>query len=376
MDFAPTEEQELLRATARAFLEEKAPMTLARSLLEDAKGSSPALWKQMAELGWVGLTIPESYGGAGLSIVDQVLVLEEMGRALAPVPYLPTLAAVTCLLELGDEEQKRDWLPRIADGSTVATLAITEERGSDEPGDLSLAAQPTHGGFSLEGRKLFVPDAHCADLFVVVARVGGSGEQGLALFLVPADAPGLRIEPQPAMDPLRRLAELRFDEVTLPRGARMGGEVETWPGLRRTLDRVLVMISAEMLGGAQKCLDDSVAYAKERIQFGKPIGVNQAIKHKCADMLSAVESLRSLTHYAAWAAQEGHESAPQSAAMAKACAGESYRHCAKESIQIHGGVGYTWEYDCHLYLKRAMSDDAWLGDSKQYHERIARLMSF
>ncbi len=373
MNFGFTEEQEVLRKTARDFLREHASMKRVREVMESESSHAPELWTQMAELGWLGLVVPEEYGGAGLSAIELGLVLEELGRSLAPVPFLPTAIASCALMEAGDREQQREWLTRISAGEAMATLAITEVRGTEDPGDLELAAT-SENGWALSGTKLFVPDADIADLLVVVARTGGEGEKGLGLFLVPRASSGVRIAPMRSMDSLRNLFRVEFDDVRIPKSALLGGDPDAWSKLSRVLDRGRVMICAEMIGGAEKCLEDSVQYAKERIQFGKPIGVNQAIKHKCADMLFQVESAKSITYYAAWAAREDDEEAPLTAAMAKSYVSEAYRRVAAENIQIHGGVGFTWEYDCHLYFKRAKSDESWLGDGTYHRERVAQLI--
>jgi alkylation response protein AidB-like acyl-CoA dehydrogenase len=375
MNFGFTEEQEFLRQTARDFLAECAPMTLVRDVMESSASHSPEVWKQMAELGWTGLALPEQYGGADLGMVELCIVLEELGRSLAPVPFLPTAIASALILEAGSEVQKQEWLRRIGAGEAVATLAITEERGTENPGDLAARARSEGGDWVLDGRKLFVPDAAVAELLVVVARAGGEGESGLGVFAVPRETAGVEVKAMPSMDLLRPLYEVSFRGVKLPADALLGGDRDAWPRMARVLDRGRVMIAAEMLGGAEKCLENSVAYAKERVQFGKPIGVNQAIKHKCADMLFEVESAKSITYYAAWAAREDNDEAPLTAAMAKAYVSDAYRHVSAENIQIHGGVGFTWEYDCHLYLKRAKSDEAWLGDAAFHRERVAQMLS-
>ncbi len=374
MNFGFNEEQELLRKTARDFLGKHAPMKLVREVMEGGGARRQLLWKQLAELGWTGLALPEAHGGAGLTPIELAIVLEELGRSLAPVPFLPTCLAARAVLELGDETQRAAWLPAICSGEISASLALVEERGSDDPADVALRAVRTRAGFELEGRKLFVPDAADAGLLLVVARSGGSGEKGLAVFAVPRETQGVAITPMHSMDLLRPLYQVEFAGTPLPASARLGGDADVAAGLSRVLDHGLVMICAEMLGGAEKCLEDSVAYAKERVQFGKPIGVNQAIKHKCADMLFEVESARSITYYAAWAAREGNAEAPLAAAMAKAYLSDAYRKVAAENIQIHGGVGFTWEYDCHLYFKRAKSDEVWLGDARYQRERVARLL--
>jgi alkylation response protein AidB-like acyl-CoA dehydrogenase len=364
MNFGFTEEQELLRKTARDFLEECAPMTLVRDVMESDASHSPGLWKQLAELGWTGLAVPEVYGGAGLGMVE-----------LCPVPFLPTAIVADALLEGGSEAQRERWLPRICAGDTVATLAITEAAGTENPADLSLTAASDGDGWRLDGDKWFVPDASASELLLVTARVAGEGEAGLGLFLVPRETAGVTTSPLASMDLLRPLHQLSLRDVRLPADALLGDDRDAWPQLGPVLDRARVMIAAEMVGGAERCLESSVAYAKERVQFGKPIGVNQAIKHKCADMLFEVESAKSITYYAAWAARERNDEAPLTAAMAKAYVSDAYRHTAAENIQIHGGVGFTWEYDCHLYFKRAKSDEVWLGDAVFHRERVAQMLA-
>jgi alkylation response protein AidB-like acyl-CoA dehydrogenase len=373
MNFDFNEEQRLLRKTARDFLAEQAPMARVRELLDDELGYAPELWRRIAELGWTGLMFPEAVGGAGLGYVDLLPVLEELGRALTPVPLLPTLIAGCAILEAGDEAQRSDPLRRICTGCAVATLALAEEDGSSEPEALRLEAREVAGGFELTGTKCFVPDAHAADLLVVAARAAG-GEPGLRLVLVPRDAEGLCVTPMRTIDPLRRLFEVRFDGVRVAGDALLGGGRDAGPALRKSLDRALVMICAEMLGGAEKCLDDAVAYARQRVQFGRPIGANQIIQHRCADMLFAIESARALVHYAAWAAAEDGDDAPLTAAMAKAQAGDAYRLASAQNVQIHGGLGFSWEIDCHLHYKRARSDEMWLGDASTQRERVARML--
>jgi alkylation response protein AidB-like acyl-CoA dehydrogenase len=374
MNFGFTEEQELLRKTARDFLSEYAPSSCVREVMEGPEPYDAALWARLAELGWTGLALPEAHGGAGLSMIELCIVLEELGRSLAPVPFLPSVISGSLIAELGSDVQQAEWLPGLASGRCVASLAITEESGSDEPEAMTLRATRDAEGWRLDGGKLFVPDAAAADLILVVARTGGEGEKGLGVFAVPARSPGLSIEPLKGMDLLRPLHRLDFAGVRVEAGRLLGDVPDAWPEVRRVLDRARVMICAEMVGGADRCLEDSVQYAKERVQFGRPIGVHQAIKHKCADMLLRVESARSVTYYAAWAAAVDDEEAALASAMAKAYASDAYRHVSAENIQIHGGVGFTWEYDCHLYFKRAKSDEAWLGDGTRQRERVATLL--
>jgi alkylation response protein AidB-like acyl-CoA dehydrogenase len=364
MNFGFTEEQELLRKTARVFLDEQSPLAVARGVLERGESHAAALWRRFAELGWTGLCIPETYSGAELSLVELCILIEELGRNLVPVPFVPHAIAALAVLELGSSAQRARLLPRLASGESIATIGLPAVESAAEP----LAAAPRGTGFALQGVASFVPDAASADLWIVAADVGG--ETGL--FAVPRGTPGVSARPLRALDPLRPLYEVTFDRVEVPRDALLGEGSADGAGVERVTDRALVLIGAEMLGGAERCLETSVQYAKERVQFGKPIGIHQAIKHKCADMLFAVEAARSITYYAAWAAREGREDAGVFASMAKATAGESFRRAAADNLQIHGGIGFTWEYDCHLLLRRARSDEAWLGGASFHRERIAR----
>jgi len=374
VEFGFSEEQELLRKTVRDFLEQNAPMSRVREVMEASPVHAPDLWEEMAALGWTGLCFEESYGGAGLGMVELCVLVEELGRALTPVPFLPTAIAGFALAEVGDSAQRERWLAPICSGEATATLAITEDRGTEDPDDFELHAVRDGDRWILSGRKRFVPDAAVADFLVVAARTDRDDPGAVGLFVVPRDTPGVASAPMSSMDLLRPLAEVSFDGVTLANEFLLGADSRAAPGLAKVLDRARVMIAAEMVGGAEVCLEASVAYAKEREQFGKPIGVNQAIKHKCADMLFAVESSKSITYYAAWANQEGNDEAAIAAAMAKSFVSDSYRDTSAENIQIHGGVGFTWEYDCHLYFKRAKSDEAWFGNATFHRERVARML--
>jgi len=372
MNFGFSEEQEFLRTTAREFLAKEAPMTAVRELMDDPRGYKPEIWAKMAELGWTGLLLPEEYGGAGLSLVDLIVVAEELGRALTPSPFFATLQGSLAVLHGGTETQKKEILPAVSAGRKVLSFAITEESGNEDAASLATRATRDGAGWKLSGAKLFVPDAQNADAIVVAARSGGAGEGGISLFVVERGAPGLTITALKSLDQTRRIAEVRFDGTPAQLLGRENAGWETWKKVRA---HALVYLSAEALGGAQKVLDDSVKYAKERVQFGKPIGVNQAIKHKCADMLIEVESSKSITYYAAWAVSEGIDEAELAASMAKAYTSDAYRHASGENIQIHGGVGFTWEYDCHLYFKRAKAIEVTYGDPTEHRERVAQLLN-
>jgi alkylation response protein AidB-like acyl-CoA dehydrogenase len=365
-----TEEQEQLRTTLRRFLADKAPSAEVRRWMDSDPGHDPVLWRQMAvQLGLHGLALPEEYGGFGGGPVELGIVLEELGRVLLPSPYFATVAlAGQALTACGDDTAKARWLPGIADGSLTATLALAEEGGSWRPEDVATRATVTRGegGWALSGTKMFVVDGDSADLLLVVAR-GGTGP---ALFAVHGDAPGVTRTRLAALDPTRRLARIDLDGAA---AARVGPDGDASAYLRTVLDLVAVALAAEQVGGAQACLDTAVEYAKVRVQFGRPIGSFQAVKHKCADILVRVEAARSAAYHALFVAAEGSSELPVSAALAAAYCADAFTHAAKENIQIHGGIGYTWEHDAHLYLKRAKSSQHLFGSPASHRTRLAEL---
>jgi len=373
MNLGASTEQRELRESVRRFLAERAPITKVRELMETADGTDPDVWRQAsAQLGLPGIAVPEEYGGAGFSFAEQAIVLEELGAALFTGPYLASaVLAVTALLAVDDEEARKDLLPGIAAGETIATLAFTEDEGSWDPAAIRLAAakntaaKRTHDGWRLDGHKSFVLDGHTADLILAVAATGTDGK--LSLFAITNTADGLTRRALPTLDQTRKLARLAFSHTP----ARLIGE----PGaaravLDRTLDVAAVALAAEQLGGAQRALDMAVSYARVRQQFGRPVGSFQAIKHRCADLLLEVESLRSAVGYAAAAVAAGSTEVPVLAPLLKAYASEVYSHVAGENIQIHGGTGFTWEHDAHLYLKRAKASELFLGDASYHRERL------
>jgi alkylation response protein AidB-like acyl-CoA dehydrogenase len=375
MRFAFDEEQEALRSAARSFLANYSSPARVRQAMETDRGYDPDVWSRIgAELGWPSVIIPEEYGGSGLTSVELVGLMEEMGRALLCAPFFSSVClAANALLLGGSEEQKRDHLPGIAAGKTIATVAHTGPKGRWDASGIEAVARRDGGDFILNGTRTFVVDGHTADLLVVAARSDGSeGDAGISLFIVRADAAGIERRLLPTMDQTRKQAEVRLRDVRVPASELMGDEGGGWPILRKTFDLAAVALSAEQVGGAEKCLDMSVAYAKERVQFGRPIGSFQAIKHKCADMLLRVESARSASYYAGWAAAQDEDQLPVLAALAKAYCSDAYFRCAAESVQIHGGVGFTWEYDVHLYFKRAKSSETFLGDAAYHRELVAQ----
>jgi alkylation response protein AidB-like acyl-CoA dehydrogenase len=372
VNFAFSEEQDQLRDAVRRFLEAKSPSSEVRRLMETTEGYDPAVWKQMAnELGLQSIHIPEEFGGQGFTFVELAIVLEEMGRVLLCAPYFSSVVlAADAIMNAATDAQKGELLPGIASGETIATLAFTEPSGRWDASGIEMEAQVSGDSATLNGTKMFVIDGHTANLVVVAARAAGSsGEDGISFFAVDGDADGLTRTPLATMDQTRKQARLDFENVA----ARPLGEPGAgWPALSKTLDQAAVGLANEMVGGAQKVLDMSVEYAKVRVQFGRPIGSFQAIKHKCADMLLEVESGKSAAYYAAWAAAEDNEELPVAASLAKAYCSDAYFHAAAENIQIHGGIGFTWEHDAHLYFKRAKSSEILLGDATYHRELLAQ----
>jgi alkylation response protein AidB-like acyl-CoA dehydrogenase len=372
VNFAFSEEQDQLRDAVRRFLDAKSPSSEVRRLMETTEGYDPAVWSQMAnELGLQSIHIPEEYGGQGFTFVELAIVLEEMGRVLLCAPYFSSVVlAADAIMNAGTDAQKGELLPGIASGETIATLAFTEPNGRWDASGIEMEATGSGDSYTLSGTKMFVIDGHIANLVVVAARTAGtSGEEGISFFSVDGDAAGLTRTALATMDQTRKQARLDFENVAAtPIGEPGGG----WPALSKTLDQAAVGLANEMVGGAQKVLEMSVEYAKVRVQFGRPIGSFQAIKHKCADMLLEVESGKSAAYYAAWAAAEDNDELPVAASLAKAYCSDAYFHAAAENIQIHGGIGFTWEHDAHLYFKRAKSSEILFGDATYHRELLAQ----
>jgi alkylation response protein AidB-like acyl-CoA dehydrogenase len=367
VNFAFSEEQEELRKAVRRFLEDKSPETEVRRLMESTEGYDPAVWRQMAEqLGLQGLAIPEAFGGSGYSYVELIVVLEEMGRALLCAPYFSSVAlAANLLLASGDAAAQQDFLPGIASGTTIATVALAEASGRWDESGVAMPASATADQWTLTGEKLYVLDGHTADLILVAARA----DAGLSVFAVEKGAPGLTATPLSTMDQTRKQARVAFESTP----ARLvGPEGAGWSAISKMLDLAAVALAAEQVGGAQRVLEMAVEYAKVRVQFGRPIGSFQAIKHKCADMLLEVESAKSAAYYAGWAAAEDNDELPVVASLAKSYCSEAYFHAAAENIQIHGGIGFTWEHPAHLYFKRAKTSELLFGDPTYHRELLAQ----
>ncbi len=371
MDFSFTEEQQALREMARSFLQEHSGSEQVRAAMTSPTGFDESVWKRIgSELGWCAVDVPEAYGGLGLGSVELIALLELCGEALLCAPFLSTVAlGGTALRVAGSEAQKQAHLPALAEGACRIALA------APEPGEAPTVTFRREGaGFALAGECRHVIDGVGADLLVTAAREEGANDDAIGLFLVPGETEGVAREALPTMDTTRRRAVLRFDGVRLGEDASLGVAGEAAPSLARIQDLGAIAVAAECVGIGQRCLDLAVAYAKERVQFGHTIGSFQSIKHKCADVMVAVESARSALYYAACVAAEEGAALPKAASLAKAKASEAAFRAAGESLQIHGGVGFTWEYDVHLYLKRARANESLLGSPDWHRERVAALL--
>ena len=366
MDFGFSEEQEMLRETCQQFLSQEIPLLRVREIAE-AGAFDRGLWSEIAELGFPAITIPEAHGGLGLGLVDLLVLAEEHGRLCQPGPLLSTALVATVLAESGSETQRENWLEKITSGECIATWAHYEPNGGWGPEAATLEAKPEGKGWSLSGAKRLVVDAVDADLFLVSVRRGGAP----ALCLVPADASGFHVMPHVALDLARPLAEVTFDSVRVDADAMLP-LANPVTDIQRALQIAVVLQCGESLGVAEALMDMTVEYAKGREQFGRPIGSFQVIRHKCADMRIALDGIRGFARYAALAVQDGFVDVAEAVHAAKSHTGEATSYIAGEALQIHGGVGFTWEYDVHLYLRRAKSNEALWGDPTWHNEQIAR----
>ncbi len=370
MRFAFSEEQEAFRETLRRYFEDRAPAAEARRLMETPEGWERAGWARVnAEMGLAAIAIPEEYGGQGFGLSEQCVALEEMGRALLCAPFFATAAlAAPAIGHAGTEAQKRALLPGIASGETVATLACAGARGRWEPGDAAVAAEKAGAGWRLHGVESYVPDGHTADLVVALARAPGTaGEDGLSLFVVDGGAAGLERRPLETVDRTRKLARLSFDGVE---AELLGAEGAGAAAAEKVLVRAAICLASEAVGGAERLREDAMAYAAMRVQFGRSVASFQATKHKAADMLMDVELAKSAARYAAAAFDEGDTDIAAIASLAKAGAADAYMRVALHAIQIHGGIGFTWDNDTHLWFKRAKATEVFLGDSNRHRELL------
>ena len=372
MDLGLNEFQQMLRNSAREFLESECPLSYVRDMEQDERGYSPELWGSLAEMGWLGLAFPENVGGEGLGFVELAILLEEMGGALLPGPYFSTVVmAGVALAEAGTEDQKNEYLARIARGQLIATMAITEPSGLWEPRGIEATARRTDGGYVINGTKLYVPNAHVSDYVIVAARTG-DGETDISLFIVPSNAGGLgqSLLTTIASD---RQSELTFDNVTVDEAALLGDFNGGWETISAVLKWGAVGKCAEMLGGAQRVLDMTVQYAKERIQFGRAIGSFQAVQHHAASMAADVDGCRYITYQAAWTLGQGLP-ADREVSMAKAWVSDAYQRVCALAHQSHGAVGFTKEYDLQLYSRRAKAAELMFGDADVHFEVVASVI--
>jgi alkylation response protein AidB-like acyl-CoA dehydrogenase len=377
VDFGLNEDQEALARYAREFLTNECPTSFVRKMMESETAHDPAFYRKMAELGWMGIAIPEEFGGQGMTYVDLAVLLEEMGRVVLPGPFFATVClASPVIAEAGGDERRRALLPPIASGERTATLAYTEPNARVDASGIELVARSDNGRYTLTGTKSFVLDAHVADTIVVAARTSEEDDptEGITLFALDAGANGVSVTQLRSMDATRRLCEVRLDGVSASPAEVLGEVGHGWRPLERGLQIAAALLSAECVGGAHQVMDMSVAYARDRIQFGRPIGSFQAVKHRCADMLVDVEMARSAMYYAAWAASDEPSELPLAAAMAKAYCSEAYLRVAQSGIHVHGGIGFTWEHDMHLYFKRAKANEVLLGDPAYHRDLVARLV--
>lgn len=372
MNFGFTEEQELLRAEVRKFLDQNAPLEQVRKIVEQPEGFDRSLWNRMGELGWIGLTLPEAYGGVGLDFVTFVVLLEETGQSLFPSPLISTFLAAKAIERAGSDAQQARWLPGLADGSLVGAFALLEESDDLEPEGVTLPGEIEGDDIVLRGSKWIVPDAGCADLFVVAFR-SGADREALSLAVVERSADGVAVESFPGMDLTKRSGKLVLDGVRIPRDARLGAPGSAGEHIRWLIDAGAASVAAEAVGSASAALTITTDFAKEREQFDSKIGRFQGVKHPLAEMYVDIESFKSLVYYAAWCIDEGGEDRSLAASRAKAYASEAFARIGIDGVQLHGAVGYTGEYDIQLYLKRSKWVRPAFGDSDYHYDRIARL---
>ena len=377
MDFGLSEEQEMLQQSAREFLTQECPPTFVRELYKDQDGFSRELHRKMAEQGWTGLLIPEAQDGLGLSMLDMAALLEEMGRAVVPGPFL--FSSVLFALGVtagGSPAQKKLWLPRIASGEAIGTFAFLEADDRLDAGGVTLKAKKSRDGYALSGTKMFVPFATVADVMLVAVRTNGKGEAGVSLLLVDRESPGVTIKPLDIFDRTRRVHEVEFKNTIVPKTALVGSEGDGWKIIARLLDAACVALAADSLGGSQKALEMAVEYTKVRTQFNRPIASFQALKHMAADIVSDIEPARSLVWYAAHTFDARPREAARAASLAKARLSDVYARTTNRAVQMHGGIGFTWEHDMHFWFKRAKWNEFAFGDATYHRERLARLEGF
>jgi alkylation response protein AidB-like acyl-CoA dehydrogenase len=372
MDLRFTETQEILKKMARDFLTTECPKTLVRKLEQSEEGYSPEVWKKMAELGWMGLIIPEEYGGMGYTFQDLVVLLEEIGRNILPGPLIATVTSTFPVLEAGTEEQKKDLLPKVARGELILTTALLETEGVFDASGIAVRAAPKGNDFIINGTKLFVEMAHVANYILCVARTkdGASPEKGITLFIVDSKTPGISCEVMPTIA-ADKLCEVRFKDVAVPKKNILGKLDEGWPIVEMMLRKGAIAKCAESLGAIETCVEMTVAYSKERVQYDRPIGAFQALQHIMADMWTAMETSRYLVYEAAWMESEGLPCAKE-ASMAKAYVNEVYKDVSKWAVRVHGAIATSADHDIPLYYRRSKAADIAFGGTDFHREIVAQ----
>lgn len=369
---------EILRQ-ARRFCENEMPMTYVRAMFEDERGYTEEVWNKMVEIGWTAMLLPEAYGGLSMELLDMNLVLQEMGRAVSPGPLFSTiLLGASAIVEAGNETQKQKYLPLIAEGKLMGTLALHEIGSGADPSYIMLEGKKKGDGFTLSGTKMFVPDAHISDFMVCPVRTAKDSDlyQAITLLLVDTKSAGVMITPLPTMDGTRKLCVVEFKDVSAGKDAILGEANHGWGPLKKIMQKAQVALCAECVGGAERAMEIASEYAKVRVQFDQPIGSFQAIKHRCAQMYVDVESARSLLYYASWAQDHCDEvEAAIAASAAKVYCTEAYRNVSASAIQVLGGTGFSWEHDIQFYLKRAKANEVALGDPAYHRENVIGLVA-
>jgi alkylation response protein AidB-like acyl-CoA dehydrogenase len=373
MDLDFTEEQDMLRNSARDFLSTECDKAMVRTIEESEEGYSPEIWRKMAELGWQGLMIPEQYDGMGMGLMDLMVVFEEIGRNILPSPYFATaVLGSPPIVEAGSEELKKEILPRVATGEAILTMALTEPSAGYTADCVELEAEDRGDSFVLNGTKLFVEFASASDYMVVVARTrsGGDPEDGITLLLVESKSPGIKIDAF-ATTGTDKQCEVVFDNVSVPKSNMIGEVSKGWPIVAKTLRMATMTKCAEMIGGMQAVLDMSVAYAKERVQYGRPIGSYQAIQHMLADMFIRTDTSKNIVYEASWMLSEGLECADK-VSIAKAWCNEAYRKITEDGVEVHGAIGTSRDHDMGLYYRRSMAANPTFGNTEDHREVVAR----
>jgi len=372
-----SEEQEILRKSARDFLTDKCPISLVREMAEDDKGYSPELWKEMADLGWMGLVFPEEYGGGDMSFLDLAVLLEETGRVLLPGPFFSTvILGGLPILDIGSDEQKQKYLPMIISGKAIFTIALTEPNGTYNAASIKVKATAENGNYVINGTKLFVPDANVADYFLCVARTDdkAKAEDGITIFIVDAKSPGISKTVLKTITSDKQ-CEVVFKDVKVPKENILGELNRGWSEVQKIIERAAIAKSCEMLGGMQVALDKTVAYVKERVQFDVPVGVFQAVQHHCVYMLVEVEGARAAAYEAAWRVSTGRPYSDE-AAITKAWVSDGYQRVVALGLQAHGGVSIIQDHDMPLYFRRAKASELAFGDARFHRKTVARKLGF